>query len=135
MLLAALVFAPVIGGGFGDLTNAILEILAILAVVLYATRPRSEGWARVPGLWALLALFLLVIIASFFTECIYCSLRQTIFLAACLGAYVLAGTLCRDSRIATAAVWGITLAALGIGLDGIRGYAIGSGGGAHTADR
>ena len=131
LLIAALVLAPVIGGGFGELAGAILEILVFAAIIARLTRSQRDAWARVPGLWALAAFFGLVCLSAFFTESIYAALRHVIYLAACTGAYVLAGSLFRDWRAAAAAVWGITLAALGISLIGIRDYAYSTGGGAR----
>jgi len=129
LLLGALVLAPVIGGGFGELTSAILEILVFGAIIERLVKNEPDAWARVPGIAALIVFLGLVCLSAFFTESIYATLRHVIYLAACIGAYVLAGSVCRDWRVAAAAVWGITLAALGICLVGIRDYATSAGGG------
>lgn len=129
LLFAALVLSPVIGGGFGDLANAILQILVLGAMCVYVARPRPEGWTRVPGLLPLIVFLVLVAIAGIFSQCAYCSIRQLIFWAACISAYALTATLCRDTRAASATLWGITLVALGICIHGIRNFVFTTGGG------
>ena len=131
--LAALILAPVIGGGFGELTNAILQILVFGGIAAYLLFPGRDGgtWARAPGLVPLAVLALVFVVSVIFSESVYVSLRQLLFLSACLGGYVLAASLCRDSRIAAAAVWGVVLSALIICVLGIRHYAISTGGGAE----
>ena len=132
LLLTALILAPVIGGGFGELSNGILQILIFAAIVLHiwASRKSSVVWPRVPGMLPLTIFLAAVIISAFFTESIYPTLKQLLFIIACLGGYVLAAALGRDRKTAAALVWGIALSALFICLFGIRDYAISTGGGA-----
>lgn len=132
LLLAALVLAPVIGGDYSELANGILQILVLGGLIARLVhRSKNAAWARVPG-FAPLAVFLLTVcLSAFFSESIYASLRQVIYLAACLGAYLLAATVCRDGKVAAAAVWAIVLPALGVCLVGVRHYAIAAGGGVH----
>ncbi len=132
LLLAALVLAPIIGGGLGELASGIIEILVLgaLMVRLVVTRPKGTEWARAPGLVPLGVFFLAVCVSTIFSESIYASLREVIYLAACLGAYALSSSVCRDPRIAAAAVWALVLTALGICIVGVRDYAISTGGGA-----
>ncbi|MCE5197717.1 O-antigen ligase family protein [bacterium] len=132
MLMVALVLAPVIGGGFGELTNTILQILVLGGVIIHLLVPRHDGgkWARIPGLIPLAAFFFIVLLSAFFTESIYPTLNQVLFIAACLGAYALAASLGKDSRTAAAMVTGAVLSALAICVISIRQYAISTGGGA-----
>ena len=131
-LLAALVLAPVIGGGFGELTNGILQILIFAGIGLHiwACRRSSAVWPRMPGMLPLAVFLAAVIVSAFFTESIYSTLKQLLFIFACLGGYVLAVTLGQDRKTAAAVVWGVTLSVLFICLFGIRDYAISTGGGA-----
>ncbi|MCL5104654.1 MAG: O-antigen ligase family protein [Armatimonadetes bacterium] len=131
LLAAALILAPIIGGGFGELTNAIVQILVFGAVALYALlsgRGRG-GWLRAPGLIPICIFLLAVLISTFFTESLYPSLAQILFLLACLGAYVLAASVARDPKVAAILVGGAVLSALVICVDGFRDYAYTTGGG------
>ncbi|MCE5323526.1 O-antigen ligase family protein [bacterium] len=133
LLLAALILAPVIGGGFGEFDYAIVEILvfsAIIAYILTSMRNRTS-WVRVPGLIPMIVFIALVLISTFFTEAIYPSLRQILLILTCLGAYMLASSLAVDSKKAAALVVSVVVTALGICAVGIRHYAISTGGGAH----
>lgn len=114
LLLLALVLAPIIGGGFGELTNGILQILVFVGVGLSLLRccKTPGAWARVPGLIALGAFVLLCVIATFHGRAIYYSLNQLLFILTGLGAYLLSATVCRDKRVAAAAVWALLLSAL-----------------------
>ncbi|MCX8053091.1 MAG: O-antigen ligase family protein, partial [Armatimonadetes bacterium] len=129
LLLGALVLSPVIGGGFGELTCAIIQILVFAALICRLASKASDAWARVPGFAFLMVFLALVCVSTVFTESVYASLRFLIYATACVGAYVLAGSICRNRRIAACAVWGLTLVALGICLFGIRDYATSAGGG------
>ncbi|MHB9035575.1 MAG: O-antigen ligase family protein [Armatimonadota bacterium] len=133
MLLAALILAPVIGGGFGELEYAIIEILVFGAVIAYFLAPkfRQTNPALVPGLIPLAAFFVLVLISTVFSEAIYPSLKQLLLISACLGAYVLVAWLANDSKVAAAMVTGVVLSALGVCAAGIRHYAISTGGGSQ----
>lgn len=131
LLLTALALAAVIGGGFGELTNGVLQILVLggIGVRLLARRKDSGEWARVPGIWFLAAFVLLAIISTITTRAIYFSLSQLLFTVACLGAYMLAATVCRDKKIAAAAVWTLLLSAMVVSALGIGHYASDAGGG------
>ena len=129
LLIGALILAPVIGGGFGELTSAILEILVLGGVVARLASDRRSAWMRPPGFAALVVFLGLLCLSAFFTECVYASLRSIVCAAACVAAYVLAASVCRDRRAAAAAAWGITAAGLAICAIGIRDYAVGTGGG------
>ncbi|MCX6344826.1 MAG: hypothetical protein NT018_07105, partial [Armatimonadetes bacterium] len=132
LLLSALVLAPIIGGGFGELTNGILQILVFGAIIAYSLRKGEEArtWFRPPGLIAL-AVFGLAIFASvIFSENIYVSLVHLLFVTACVGAYFLTANVAHDAKSATMLIAGIVISALGICAFGIRDYAIGTGGGA-----
>ena len=133
LLLLALVLAPIIGGGFGALTNGILQILifAGIGTNLVLNRKSAGVWARVPGLWFLCAFIILSIAAVFHTRALFSSAGQILFVLNCLGAYLLSATLCRDKKSATALVWTLLLSALFVSAWGIRGYIIDSGGGIH----
>lgn len=133
LLVSALALAPVVGGGFGEMTNGILQILVFGAVVFHlGLSGDSRGEiARPPGLIAL-GLFAALFIASVFgSEALYFSLKHLLFMAACLGAYFLAASVCRDARVVAAAVWAVAMSAMMVSVFGIRGYAIGAGGGAQ----
>ena len=132
LLLAALILAPIIGGGFGELTNGILQILIFAAVISHIRTSRKDdaAWLRGPGLIPLAIFLAATIVSVFFTESIYPSLKQLLFLLACLSGYMLASVLGRDRKIAAVMVWGTALSALFICLFGIRDYAISTGGGA-----
>lgn len=132
-LLVALFLAPIIGGGLGELTNGILQILIFTAIVLRLWSSRE--WVRAPGMLALAGFLAVAIMSAFFTEAVYYSLKQLLFLFACVGGYLLAADVCRDRRVAAVAVWAAAVSALGICVFGIRDYAIMAGGGAkfwHT---
>ena len=133
LLAAALVLAPIIGGGFGELGSGPLEVLvfAAIAVRVLATRQPGREWARAPGFLAIAALAVITCVSTLCTESIYASLRQILMVSACIGGYLLAADLCRDRRIAAGFVWAISLSALGICLKGVRDYALDSGGGAR----
>lgn len=133
LLLLALALAPVIGGGFGELTNGILQILVFagIGVNLILRRKDAGTWARVPGLCSLGALVLLCVIATFHSRSVYFSLNQLLFVLNCMGAYLLSATVCRDKRVAAAAVWALLLSALFVSAWGVRGYIIDAGGGPH----
>lgn len=133
LLVSALALSPVVGGGFGEMTNGILQILVFGAVVLHLglSGDARREIAKPPGL-AALGLFAVVFVASVFgSEALYFSLKQLLFMAACFGAYFLAASLCRDARVVAAAVWAIAMSAMMVSVFGIRGYAIGTGGGAQ----
>lgn len=132
LLLLALVLAPIIGGGLGELASGILQILVIAAVAcrLLSRGQGDRAWARVPGLWFLVAFVALTLISVVQSRAIYFSLNQLLFISACLGAYLLSSTLCRDSRIATVTVWALALSALFVSGAGVQYYIIDSGGGA-----
>lgn len=132
LLIAALILAPIIGGGFGELTNSILQILIFGAAVAFVVMSRREGrgWPRVPALMPLAVFLVIVLVSGLTTEAVYSSLTQILILFACLIGYTLAAALARDNRIAAAAVWGVAISALIICVLGIRDYAISTGGGA-----
>lgn len=132
MLLSALALAPIIGGGLGELTNAILQILVFggIGCWLLVGRKDSGQCARVPGLWFAAAFVLLSVISTIFTRAIYSSLNQLLLVVACMGAYMLSATVCRDRKMAAAAVWALLLSALLVSAFGVRNYAINAGGGA-----
>lgn len=137
LLLAALVASPIVGGGFGELGNAIPQILVFAAIIVHlfsasGTNPRRSGesWVRAPGSTALAVLVLIVAVSAIFTEAVYPTLRQLFFVLACVGAYMLAAALGRDPKVVAAFVWGVVLSALGICAIGVRQYAISAGGGA-----
>lgn len=132
LLLSVLALAPIIGGGLGELTNGILQILVFggIGCWLLMGRKDSGQCARVPGLWFAAAFVLLSVISTIFTRAIYLSLNQLLLIVACMGAYMLSATVCRDKRMAAAAVWTLLLSALLISALGIRFYAITAGGGA-----
>lgn len=133
LLLSALALAPIIGGGFRETPTAVLGILVLAGIVSHAVLSRSDedSWSRVPGLLPLGVFLLAVLVSTVFTEAIYSSLKQLVFFAVCVGAYALAAAVCRDSRVAAAAAWGVTLSALWICLMGVRHYAISTGGGSQ----
>lgn len=167
LLLSALALAPFIGGGFGELTGGVLQILVIggIGLRLAATPPvpplakggrcvlpladrgedappltkggtggvpgckDSAEWVRVPGLWFLAAFAILMVASTFTSHCLYFSLNGLLFAFACLGAYVLSATVCRDKRIAAAAVWVLLVSAMLAAVLGIHEYAMSAGGG------
>ncbi len=133
LLLLALVLAPIIGGGFGGLTNGILQtlIFAGIGTNLLLNRKGGGVWARVPGLWFVCGFLVLSIAAAVHTRAVFSSISQLLFLLNCVGAYLLSATLCRDKKTAAAAVWALLLSALLVSAWGIRGYIIDSGGGIH----
>lgn len=132
LLLLALVLAPIIGGGLGELASGTVQILVLAAVACRLISRKGGGrlWARVPGLWFLVAFVLLTLISAFQSRAIYFSLTQLLFVSTCLGAFVLAATLCRGSRVAAMAVWALVLSALYVSGAGVQHYIIESGGGA-----
>lgn len=132
LLLAALILAPAIGGGYGELASGVIEVLVLAGIIARLAVPGPERgvWARAPGLLPLAVFFLAVCVSTAFSESIYASLNQLLYVAACLGAYALAVTAGRDPKTAAAFVWGVVLPALVICLIGTRDYAIGAGGGA-----
>lgn len=131
LLLSALALAPFVGGGFGELAAGVLQILVIggIGSRLLLGRKDCAGWTRVPGVWFLAAFAILMIASTTVTHCLYFSLTQLLFAFACLGAYVLAATVCRDKRIAAAAVWTLLTAAMLAAVLGIHEYAMSAGGG------
>lgn len=133
LLLAALALAPIIGGGFGEYAASILQLFVIGGIVVFLLMPRRDPVppARVPGAIAL-GIFIAAIVAStFFSESVYASLGQLLLIAACIGGYFLAASLCRDLRFAAASVWVVALSAMFVCVLGIRNYAISTGGGAQ----
>ncbi len=131
LLLAGLILAPIIGGGLGELARGVLQILIAAAV---ASRVLSRGakdasWSRTPRWWFLLAFAGLAVISAAFSRAIYFSLSHLLFLSACIGAFILCATLCRDKRIAAAAVWAVVLSALFVSGVAVRGYILNAGGG------
>lgn len=131
LLLSALALAPFIGGGFGELTNGVAQILVFCGIGcrLLLSRRDSGMWARVPGMWLLAAFLALTVISIFTSRAIYFSLTQFLFIAACLGAYMLSATICRDKKVAAAAVWLLVVTAMAVSVLGIRRYALDAGGG------
>lgn len=147
LLLSALALAPFVGGGFGELAGGVLQILVFggIGLRLASTSPSpplakggkggvlgrkdSGGWARVPGMWFVAAFAVLMVASTFTTHSIYFSLNQLLFAFACLGAFVLAAAVCRDKRIAAAAVWALLASAMLVSVLGIREYALSAGGG------
>lgn len=133
LLLTALALAPIIGGKFSELASGILQIIILGGVCcrLIWARDKAGAWPRVPGIWVLAAFLLLCAISTIFSRSIYFSLSQSLFVAACLGVFMLAGALCEDRKIATAVVWTLMLCALVISALGIRSYILDAGGGMH----
>ena len=129
LLVAALALAPIIGGGFGALASGMIQALVFAAVLILSWRGRMGAACRLPGMAALVALLAVVAVSTVFSEAIQPSLEQFLLLAACVGAYAVAGVVCRDRSAAAAAVWALVLSALGICLLGVRSYAISTGGG------
>ncbi|MCE5313801.1 MAG: O-antigen ligase family protein [Armatimonadota bacterium] len=132
MLLAALILAPMIGGGFGEFDYAILEVLVFGAVVAHFLTPkgRQTNFARVPGIAPLSVFLVLAVASTVYSEAIYPSLNQLLLIFACVSAYILAASLAKDSKKAAAIVTGTALSALAVCAAGIRNYAISTGGGA-----
>lgn len=131
LLLSALALAPFIGGGFGELAGGILQVLVIggIGIRLLLGGKKAAGWAQVPGAWFLAAFVILTIVAAFTTHCVYFSLNAILFTFACLGAYILSAAVCRDKRIAAAAVWVLLASAMLAAVLGIHEYALSAGGG------
>ncbi len=132
LLLLALVLAPIIGGGFGELTNGILQILIFSAIIAYCLRKGEDArtWFRPPGLIALAVYGLAIFISVVFSENIYASLVQLLFVTACIGAYFLSANVARNAKSATMLIVGFVISTMGICAFGIRDYAISTGGGA-----
>lgn len=132
-LLAALFVGPLIGGGFGELPVAVILLLLLAGVVahLVVSARDQDSFPRAPGLRALLAFVILSCVAGLFTQDVYLTLKQILLLFGLVGAYALSAALCRDARIAAAAVWTLTLVSLLICVIAVRGYAIQTGGGPH----
>lgn len=128
MLLTALVLAPIIGGGFGDFANGVIEVLVFGSIILHASLSR---WVRPVGFWPLLVFFVVVCASAAFSSSPYVGIRQILFLSACLGAYTLSTSLCKDAKIAAVAAWALVLPALSICVVGIRNYAVATGGGVY----
>jgi putative inorganic carbon (HCO3(-)) transporter len=133
MLFVALILAPIIGGGFGEFSYAIIEVLVFGALTIYLLAPknRQANFARAPGLAALAVFLVLFIISIFFSESLYPSLNQLLLVCACFGAYMLVASLSSEPKVAAAIVTGVALSALGVCAVGIRTYAISTGGGIH----
>ncbi len=114
LLVSALALAPFIGGGLGELTGGVLQVLVFggIGLRLLLGRKESGGWTRVPGMWFVAAFAVAMIASTLTTHCLYFSLTQLLFTLACLGAYVLGATVCRDKRIAAAAVWALVISAM-----------------------
>lgn len=131
LILAALFLAPIIGGGFGELPIAIVLLLILPGVIahLALTSKTSDGFPRAPGLRPLIVFLALCVVAAFFTRDTYLTVTQLVLVFGLVAAYALSAALCRDSRIAAAAVWTLVLAALVICVIGVRDYAIVTGGG------
>jgi len=131
LLLAALVVAPVICGGFGEFTNGIVQVLVLAGAGLWlACGGRSRQWTRPPGAFALLALVVIAAVATLSGEAFYYGLRFDLMLVTLVGAYILSSTLSRDRRFACVAVWLLAVTALGICAYTLRNYALLTGGGA-----
>ncbi len=133
LLLSALALAPFIGGGFGELAGGALQILVYGGIgcrLLWAKKD-SDVLPRVAGMWFAAAFAVLVVGSTFTTHCAYFSLNQLLVIFACLGAFVLSSVLCREKRIATAAVWIVLISATLVSVFGIREYAFSVGGGAN----
>ena len=132
LLIAALVLAPIIAGGLGELAGGALQILIFLALFIRIS-PHKEGtrpWARVPGFWFLVSFALLVVLSTAQSRSIYFSLAQLSFLFACLGAYVLSATLSKDDRYAAGTLWAFVLSSLLVSGVAVQGYILDAGGGA-----
>jgi len=131
LMLSALAIAPFVGGGFGELAGGVLQILVFagMGCWLLVRRKNPAGLARAPGIWFAAALVLLVVASAYTTHSIYFSLNSLVFTLACLGAYVLAATVCRDKQVAAAAVWTLLVSAMLVSVLAIRQYAFEAGGG------
>jgi len=133
LLLAAVVLAPIIGGGFGELTNGILQILVFAAAGAHVFFGRREKrmWSRAPGTIALGVFLPASLVSLAFSQDLYLGLKQTLFTLACLAAFFVAATIGREARNAAVLVSGIAVSALVICVTSIREYAISTGGGAQ----
>jgi O-antigen ligase/tetratricopeptide (TPR) repeat protein len=133
LLLTALVLAPIIGGRFDDFANGIIEALVFGGIILHTSLSRSRGriWVRPTGFWPLLVFWIIVCVSAAFSSSIYAGIRQVLFLSACIGAYTLSTSLCKDAKIAAVVAWAILMPAMGICVVAIRNYAIAAGGGIH----
>lgn len=132
LLTAALVLAPVIGGGLGEFSNGIVQILVFAAVCAHALGGRRDGrrWPSVPGAIALGVFLLAVLVSVFASKCLYLSLVQVLMILSWVGAFWLAADLARDIKYATIMAAGLALSGLWVCTQGIRDYAISQGGGA-----
>lgn len=131
LLIAALALSPVIGGGFGELAAGVLQILVFAAVAVCAisSHENRSALVRVPGLIPLGVFLAAVVASALFTEAIYYTLSQLLFVFACAGAYVLAAAMCREMKYSAGVVWAVVLSSLAICVMGIRDYATLTGGG------
>ena len=133
LLLSALALAPIIGGKFGELASGILQIAVLVGICcrLIWAKGKSAAWPRVPGMWILVAFIVLCIVSTIFSRAVFFSLSQILFYAACLGAFLLAASVCQDRKMATAAVWILMVCALVISALGVRSYVVDTGGGMY----
>ncbi len=127
LICALLIISPIIGGGYGNLTNCILELLAFcaLAFFLFSGLP---NWNRAPGIVAILLFLLLCTISLIFGESIYLGIRFLLLFGGCFACYVSAAGI-NDSRFNILALWGLSIVAFVICVISIRDYAILLGGG------
>lgn len=130
-LLAALFLAPIIGGGFGELPVSVVALLTLSGVIaqLLVSQNNTGAFPRPPGLRLLILLLVVTGFSTAFSHSIYHSLRHIMLLCSFTAGYALSSALCRDRRIAAAAVWTLAISALAICLAGIQDYAILQGGG------
>lgn len=132
LLSITLFLCPIIAGGFGELTNAIVQIPIFLALAAWLLKDKHAlTKLRNTNLVYIISSFLLLlIISAFFTNSIYLSIKQVVYWIVCVSAYFIAAQLSDEKRFFRSVVLSISFAAFIVSLYGIRYYALVSGGGA-----
>jgi len=132
LMVVALVLAPVLAGGMGELANGFVQVPVMLAaagLVFEINRPKVKSITLPAGSLILLAFLALAAITSLFTECAYNSIKQWMFWFTCIAAFLVCAQSFTDKKKAMLPVVVLSLVATAICLMTIRDQAILSGGG------
>lgn len=128
-LIVAVCLSPIIGGGFDELPTALLELLVLIAFVVWFVKHGKFFLPRFTLFIPLGALVLFVVVSAFFTENVYATVKSLLYLECCVLAFFLAIALSGSEKFNPATVWVVVIVATGVSLSGIRDYAISTGGG------
>ena len=131
-LLCAVIAAPIVGGGFGELTNGLIQLAVYSALAFRLLVSRGRANLAVPPGAVLLGGLCIVTVASLVVSVsFYHAAKQSLLALAGVVTYMITADRCRSRAWASAVLWSVVLCGLGVCLYSIRQYAISTGGGAQ----